>query len=289
MDARAYERLYPREAYEKTLASGARGDGRPLGRPRAKSCACGTASNALGSALAKHGETTACAGVTGTVVAPDAETPESGFLDVRVVYAPQASAEGRPGRAHSKRDAAAATTAAALRNSDILGKGLRDLCVERGAFVWRLRLDVIVLNDDGAAADVAVTAAVAALRDCVLPEAVVERGNVVLGDEGEGAKTSTNEDEDVRKGTPLNVRNTPVCLTTALYGEHLLIDPTHKEEALSECEVSVVLTEDGMIRGVFKPGGEVEATEDTLMKCIAAAKLHYETSAKVIHDAVSEE
>ena len=43
MDARAYERLYPREAYEKTLASGARGDGRPLGRPRAKSCACGTA------------------------------------------------------------------------------------------------------------------------------------------------------------------------------------------------------------------------------------------------------
>ena len=110
MDARAYERLYPREAYEKTLASGARGDGRPLGRPRAKSCACGTASNALGSALAKHGETTACAGVTGTVVAPDAETPESGFLDVRVEYAPQASAEGRPGRAHSKRDAAAAAT-----------------------------------------------------------------------------------------------------------------------------------------------------------------------------------
>ena len=39
---------------------------------------------------------------------------------------------------------------------------------------------------------------------------------MVLGDEGEGAKTSTNEDEDVRKGTPLNVRNTPVCLTTAL-------------------------------------------------------------------------
>ena len=32
-----------------------------------------------------------------------------------------------------------------------------------------------------------------------------------------------------------------------------------------------MLTEDGMIRGVFKPGGEVEATEDTLMKCIAAA------------------
>jgi exosome complex component RRP43 len=121
----------------------------------------------------------------------------------------------------------------------------------------------------------------AALRDCALPRAAVTRGEVTLGGEG------TTMDGD--GGTRLNVQTMPVCLTTALYGEHLLVDPTREEEALSECEVSVVLTEDGLLRGVFKQGGEIEATEDILMKCIAAAKLHYASSAKVVLEATEDE
>ena len=35
MEARAYERLYPDEAFEKTLETSTRRDGRPLGRARA--------------------------------------------------------------------------------------------------------------------------------------------------------------------------------------------------------------------------------------------------------------
>ena len=67
----------------------ARSDVRAPSRARA-----GRRRTRSGARWRKHGETTACAGVTGTVVAPDAGTPESGFLDVRVEYAPQASAEG---------------------------------------------------------------------------------------------------------------------------------------------------------------------------------------------------
>lgn len=171
-----------------------------------------------------------------------------------------------------------------MANAAVLGKDLKQLCVERGTFAWRVRVDVIVLCDDGGAADCAVTAVMAALRDCVLPEVAVTRGKVAL--EGDG--TAMNGD-GVRKGTRLDVQTMPVCLTTALYREHLLVDPTREEEALSECEVSVVLTEDGLLRGVFKPGGEVEATEDTLMKCIAAAKLHYAASAKVVLEATEDE
>ncbi|OUS43857.1 Exosc8 protein, partial [Ostreococcus tauri] len=188
----------------------------------------------------------------------------------------------RPGWESDKAEACAARVRDALTSAEVLGSDLSDLCIERGVFAWRLMLDVVVLDDDGAAADAALSAAVAALRDVVLPEATVKRGKIVIGDEEEGVDGA---DDGMRKGTPLNVRTTPVCLTTALYKEHLLVDPTHAEEALSECEVSVVLTEDGMIRGVFKNGGEVEATEDILMKCIAAARLQYAASAKVILDA----
>lgn len=278
MERAAYERLYPRDALEATLGANARADGRPLGRARARACARGTAMRALGSALVKHGRTTALAGVRASVTAPDASAPESGFLDVRVEFAPQASGEARMGDGRARRDACAATVRDALRSAEVLGRELRDLCVERGNYVWRLMLDVVVLDDDGAAGDAALAAAVAALRDCVLPETAVTRGKLVIGESG------AVDADGVRKGTPLNVRSTPVCLTTALFGEYLLVDPTRREEALCECEVSVVLTEDGMLRGVFKSGGEVEATEEILMKCIAAARLHYAASAKVILD-----
>ena len=192
--------------------------------------------------------------------------------------------EGAGKRGRARWLTAAAACASAVANAAVLGKDLKQLCVERGTFAWRVRVDVIVLCDDGGAADCAVTAVMAALRDCVLPEVAVTRGKVAL--EGDG--TAMNGD-GVRKGTRLDVQTMPVCLTTALYREHLLVDPTREEEALSECEVSVVLTEDGLLRGVFKPGGEVEATEDTLMKCIAAAKLHYAASAKVVLEATEDE
>lgn len=278
MERAAYERLYPRESLERTLATDARADGRPLGRARARASARGTAARAFGSALVKHGRTTALAGVRGSVTTPDATAPESGFLDVRVEFAPQANGEERGGDGWARRDACAATVRDALRSAEVLGRDLRDLCVEAGNYVWRLRVDVVVLDDDGAVGDAALTAAVAALRDCVLPETVVTRGKLVVGESG------AVDADGVRKGTPLKIRSTPVCLTTALFGEHLLVDPTRREEALCECEVSVVLTEDGMLRGVFKSGGEVEATEEILMKCIAAARLQYAASAKVILD-----
>lgn len=51
------------------------------------------------------------------------------------------------------------------------------------------------------------------------------------------------------------------------------MDPDAEEEALMEAVVSVAMNEDGELVGVFKPGGTVEASETTLMHCIAAAKL----------------
>ena len=294
MDSKAYARLYPHDAYAATLERGARDDGRPLGRARACTLACGvvTAPNVRGSCVAKRGHTTAAAGVRCAVATPDARAPGRGFVDVDVTFATQCGEEQRPGRACAGRDAARETAREALASASAVD--LERLCIERGVAVWRVRVDVVILDDDGCAGDCALLAAIGALRDCVLPRARVERGKVVLEDEDEDEDPSTSTamavDEDGANGInahALVVRNTPVSLTTALYRGHLIVDPTREEEALSRCSVSVCLTEDGMIRGVFKRGGEVEATEDMLMKCIAAAKHNYAATKQVIEAAAS--
>ena len=63
------------------------------------------------------------------------------------------------------------------------------------------------------------------------------------------------------------------------------MDPDAEEEALMDAVVSVVLNESGELIGVFKPGGVAEATETTLMHCVAAAKLRYPAASKAMDDA----
>ncbi len=293
MDSKAYARLYPHDAYAATLERGARDDGRPLGRARACSLACGvvSAANVRGSCVAKRGHTTAAAAVRCAVATPDARAPGRGFVDVDVTFATQCGETQRPGRGCAGRDSARETAREALASASAVDA--ERLCIERGVAVWRVRVDVVILDDDGCAGDCALLAAIGALRDCVLPRAHVERGKVVLEDDVEGEDPSTSTamavDEDGAHISALVVNNTPVSLTTALYKGHLIVDPTREEEALSRCLVSVCLTEDGMIRGVFKRGGEVEATEDILMKCIAAAKHNYSATKQVIEESMADD
>jgi exosome complex RNA-binding protein Rrp42 (RNase PH superfamily) len=86
-----------------------------------------------------------------------------------------------------------------------------------------------------------------------------------------------------------NIQPTDVCLRKCVmrklnaawclpvYGRYapgqLIVDPDAEEEALMDAVVSVAMTEDGQLVGVLKPGGTAEASETTLMHCVAAAKV----------------
>ncbi|KAL7438874.1 hypothetical protein ACHAXM_006727 [Skeletonema potamos] len=132
------------------------------------------------------------------------------------------------------------------------------LCVQAGVWVWRLHVDVSLLDDGGNAIDACVLAAVAALRHYRLPE-------VSMGGDGDDVETSeavssgyqeTNIiHSDDREPTPLPLHHTPLTATFALFADETgtttavsaLLDPYDREE----------LACDGLLTWSFNKYGEM--------------------------------
>ncbi|KAL7549699.1 hypothetical protein ACHAWF_012962 [Thalassiosira exigua] len=114
------------------------------------------------------------------------------------------------------------------------------LCVRSGAWVWRLHVDVSLLDDGGNAVDACVLAAVAALRHYRLPEVSVgggDGGGDDVGDDG-GYQEATVIHSDDREPAPLPLHHTPLTATFALFADETgsstavsaLLDPSDREE-----------------------------------------------------------
>ncbi|GIL72003.1 hypothetical protein Vretimale_572 [Volvox reticuliferus] len=274
VDAEAFKRLYPEQYYDRFLSEGVRPDGRPLGRARAVTIGAGAITSVDGSALVKVGRTTVLAGVRLEIIRPDEMSPSLGQLALNVELAPFSSQEYRPGRQPDHVSAVTEhLTTALLAGGDAVE--LSSLCIAQGKAAWRASLDLYVLDADGCVLDVALLAALAALRNtCIPPVRTTREGHYVAvtggqagGAGGEGVVDSSP--------TAIGLGRCPLSLTCCLYRGHLLVDPTADEERLAECCVSVVLDQHGRLQGVYKVGGKVLADAGTLVKCTEAARLRY--------------
>jgi len=116
------------------------------------------------------------------------------------------------------------------------------LCVQSGNWVWRLHVDVSLLDDGGNALDACILAAVAALRHYRLPEVNIGGGDGE-GDTDEvtgtgGYQETTIIHSDDREPTPLPLHHTPLTATFALFADEsgtttsvsALLDPYDREE-----------------------------------------------------------
>lgn len=120
------------------------------------------------------------------------------------------------------------------------------LCVQSGVWVWRLHVDVSLLDDGGNSMDACVLAAVAALRHYRLPE--VDIGGGDGNDDGDdnanniGYQETTIIHSDDREPTPLPLHHTPLTATFALFSDETgtttsvsaLLDPFDREELASD-------------------------------------------------------
>ena len=110
------------------------------------------------------------------------------------------------------------------------------LCVQSGVWVWRLHVDVSLLDDGGNAMDACVLAAVAALRHYRLPE-------VSIGGDGDDVSSPAHQETNIihsddREPTPLPLHHTPLTSTFALFADETgtttavsaLLDPFDREE-----------------------------------------------------------
>lgn len=117
------------------------------------------------------------------------------------------------------------------------------LCVQSGTWVWRLCVDVSLLDDGGNALDACVLAAVSALRHYRLPEVniggeVDDDLTTAGGNANNGYQETTIIHSDDREPTPLPLHHTPLTATFALFADETgtttavsaLLDPCDREE-----------------------------------------------------------
>ncbi|XP_063970350.1 exosome complex component RRP45-like [Lytechinus pictus] len=168
------------------------------------------------------GDTRILAQVSCEVVEPKENRPNEGQLFVNLELSPMASTTFEAGRLSDYGVELNRLLERTVKDSRALD--VESLCIVAGEKVWKIRLDVHVLNHDGNILDSACIAAIAALSHFRRPDVTVI---------GESVTIHSPQDRDP---VPLNVHHIPVCVTFAFYhqGSRLLVDPTEKEERVME-------------------------------------------------------
>eukprot|EP00877_Chromochloris_zofingiensis_P009370 jgi/Chrzof1/4687/Cz14g22240.t1 len=204
---------------------------------------------------------------------PDANTPDSGQLQVTVELSSCASPEykGRGGEDWGIELAKALDTS--LRGGpDSSGLDLRSLSIVSGKTCWMLFIDCLVLNDDGSVLDALSLAARAALAVTRLPKV-----DVSMGEEGDVPEVEVSDD---RGSTPLNISGVPVMVTVSQVGHRSVVDLSAVEEPCSPASLHIAVAPNGHICGVTKEG--YRGIDPSLVQ--EMLEMAMRTGPKVIHD-----
>jgi exosome complex component RRP42 len=141
----------------------------------------------------------------------------------------------------------------------------RSLCILSGKFVWRIFVDLLVLDTGGNLVDTSCIAALAALADTKLPKLRLYKG------EGEG-DWDVEVDDDPHAHTPIPaVASLPLALTFSQVGGYSVVDALPEEEACAESRVTVAVNRAGKLASVQTEGpGGVDPAQ--LHACLQAAE-----------------
>ncbi len=230
-----------RRSLESLLAKGVRLDGRRLYDYRSISIEPGYVDyRAEGSALVRLGNTVVLAGVKMDIVPPFPDTPNEGVLMVHAEFVPLASPTFEPGPPDENAIELARVVDRSLREPKVVA--LDKLVLEPGKSVWRVYVDIYVLNHDGNLFDASMLASMAALMATRVP------GYVKQGDEYRVDRS--------RFTGLLPINRKVVSVTVAKIANRILVDPTFDEESVADARLVIAVTEDGLIGGMQKTGME---------------------------------
>jgi exosome complex component RRP42 len=237
---------------EAVLLNGDRIDGRKFGEFRKPIEVSYDVSNkAEGSARVKIGKTEVIAGVKMDVGTPYADSAEKGNLMVGVERLPVSSPEFLPGPPNAQTIELARIIDRGIRESGMID--LKKLCIRKGELVWNIIIDIYTINDNGNLIDASALAAIAALKNAVLPELV---------------------DDKVQWGvftkTKIPLKFEPINVTVYKIGKDLIIDANLEEEEAVDARLSVSVSETGNVHAMQK-GGAIGMTIDEIDNAIGLA------------------
>lgn len=280
MDQEVFRKVHPREYLKRFLVNDVRPDGRSPSSARKVNVSTGSIGTAVGSAMLKLGRTTVVAGVHATLIQPHPGTPDQGALDISVELLSVASPNYKAGRTSD--DALCLTEY--IRGLILPHVDLTKLCVDSGLLVWRLRLTVYCVDNDGNLEDSTLLAAVAAMRNVTLPNIRLLDGEN-LDANGYGSKDAniTDADDSVQhsdyviaeasadRPNFLEMDGFPLPVSFVQFDGKMLIDPSAEEESVCDSRLTFLFRATGELKAVLKPGGK-NLSEVLYKSCLSQAK-----------------
>jgi len=166
------------------------------------------------------GDTKAMAQVSSEIVKPVETRPTEGQLYYNLDLSPLASSAYEAGRMTDHGVEVNRLIERCLKESQPID--VESLCIVAGEKVWSVRVDILLMNDDGNVLDCCCIAAIAALSHFRRADITVTGTDIEIHPMSE------------REGVPLNVHHLPICTTFGFTdnGANMIVDPEEKEESI---------------------------------------------------------
>jgi len=189
----------------------------------------GKAGNAEGSAWVEIGNTKVLAGVKLEAGDPFPDMPNEGILVVNAEFVPFSYPEVLPGPPDENAIELARVVDRIIRESDAID--MESLVIENTKKVWKIMVDILVLDDDGNLKDAATLASMVSILTAKFPSYKIENDEVKI-----------NYEEKTEKSIP--VKRIPVAVTIAKISDEMLIDPNGAEEKAADAILTIGLFEE---------------------------------------------
>ena len=231
---------------------GVRLDGRKLDEFRDASIETGVVSKAEGSAMVSLGNSKVIVGVKVNAGEPYSDSPDSGVLMTGAeltAYSHDSFETGPPSPAAIE---IARVVDRAIREAKIID--VSKLVIKSGEKVWLVFVDIYTINADGNIFDAAALGAMAALATAKMP--IFKDGEVIR--------------ENLKDPVPTNGQ--VVSSTFVKIGEHILVDPTMKEEMALDARLTIGVKDGNIVS--FQKGGNHGFSDKEIEDMIDRSLVH---------------
>ncbi|XP_056265003.1 exosome complex component RRP45 isoform X2 [Pseudoliparis swirei] len=220
------------------------------------------------------GKTRVMAQVSCELVAPKESRPNEGIMFFNIELSPMASPAFEQGRQSELSVKLNRQLERCLRNSKCIDT--ESLCVVSGEKVWKIRVDVHLLNHDGNLMDAASIAAITALCHFRRPDVGIQ------GDE------VTVYSPDEREPIPLSIYHMPISVSFAFFqqGTYLLVDPCEREERVMDGLLMIAMNKHREICSIQSSGG-IMLLKEQVMRCSKIASVKVSEITELLNKALA--
>lgn len=213
--------------------------------------------NADGSAIVTLGGTKVIAGVKAIIDKPFPDMPDEGSISIGVEMSPMSDPSFSSGPPDERSIELSRVVDRGIRESK--GIDFKKLCIVSGEKVWVLFLDMYLINNDGNLFDACALAALAALKNTIIPEL-----------------DESNEPVKEGKGKSFEIDFDPLLFTFFKIGDKIILDADMFEDEAADARFSVCIIKDGKMAAMQK-GLNASFTESELELMIKTAKDKYKS------------